>query len=140
MSIGRERYETDGSADDPGLGAQGTYTGSVDEVRIWNLALSSSEISSLYTYDNTSSNYYVDTFTNASGDGQWDTASNWTSGSVPTSSDNVTISSGQTLMIGNSTAAVANNLTIESGGSLTVAKNSDLTLSGNFTNNGTMLL
>ena len=60
LSIGRERYENDGSADDPGLGAQGTYTGSVDEVRIWNLALSSSEISNLYSYDNTSSNYYVE--------------------------------------------------------------------------------
>ena len=36
--------------------------------------------------------------------------------------------------------AVANNLTIDSGGSLTVAANSDLTLSGDFTNNGTMLL
>ena len=38
LSIGRERYGNDGSADDPGLGAQGTYTGSVDEVRIWNLS------------------------------------------------------------------------------------------------------
>ena len=99
LSIGRERYETDGSTDDPGLGAQGTYTGSVDEVRIWNLALSSSEISSLYTYDNTSSNY-SETFTNASGDGQWATASNWSSGSVPTSGANVTISSGQTISAG----------------------------------------
>ena len=83
---------------------------------------------------------YEETFTNASGDGQWATASNWASGSVPTSSYNVTISSGQTLTIGNSTAALANNLTIDSGGSLTVAANSDLTLSGNFTNNGTMTL
>ena len=83
---------------------------------------------------------YEETFTNASGDGQWDTASNWASGSVPTSSYNVTISSGQTLTIGNSTVALANNLTIDSGGSLTVAANSDLTLSGNFTNNGTMTL
>ena len=237
LSIGRERYGNDGSADDPGLGAQGTYTGSVDEVRIWNLALSSSEISNLYSYDDTSSNYFVETFTNSTGDGQWNTPSNWTSGSVPSSSTNITISSGQsieagnnnsgtasatanenqTLSItapsglaftsvdfasygnpttdgsdfvlgschatnsqsivesyligntgtisipatngvfgdpcggvvkrlyvkatyGNSTAAVANNLTIESGGSLTVAKNSDLTLSGNFTNNGTMTL
>ena len=41
---------------------------------------------------------------------------------------------------GNSTAALANNLTIDSGGSLTVAANSDLTLSGNFTNNGTVTL
>ena len=178
-----------------------------------------------------------ETFTNSTGDGQWNTPSNWTSGSVPSSSTNITISSGQsieagnnnsgtasatanenqTLSItapsglaftsvdfasygnpttdgsdfvlgschatnsqsivesyligntgtisipatngvfgdpcggvvkrlyvkatyGNSTAAVANNLTIESGGSLTIAKNSDLTLSGNFTNNGTMTL
>ena len=178
-----------------------------------------------------------ETFTNSTGDGQWNTPSNWTSASVPSSSTNITISSGQsieagnnnsgtasatanenqTLSItapsglaftsvdfasygnpttdgsdfvlgschstnsqsivesyligntgtvsipatngvfgdpcggvvkrlyvkatyGNSTAAVANNLTIESGGSLTVAKNSDLTLSGNFTNNGTMTL
>jgi hypothetical protein len=72
--------------------------------------------------------------------GQWDTDSNWASGSVPSSSTNVTISSGQTLTIGNSTVALANNLTIDSGGSLTVAANSDLTLSGNFTNNGTMTL
>ena len=178
-----------------------------------------------------------ETFTNSTGDGQWNTPSNWTSASVPSSSTNITISSGQsieagnnnsgtasatanenqTLSItapsglaftsvdfasygnpttdgsdfvlgschatnsqsivesyligntgtvsipatngvfgdpcggvvkrlyvkatyGNSTAAVANNLTIESGGSLTIAANSDLTLSGNFTNNGTMTL
>ena len=83
---------------------------------------------------------YTETFTNASGDGQWDTASNWASGSVPISSFNVLISSGQTIEVGNSTAAVANNLTIDSGGSLTIAANSDLTLSGDFTNNGTMTL
>jgi hypothetical protein len=239
LSIGRERYGNDGSADDPGLGSQGTYTGSVDEVRIWNLALSSSEISNLYSYDNTSSNYFVETFTNSSGDGQWDTPSNWASGSVPSSSTNVTISSGQSIEAGSDNAgtvsasagenqtlsitapsgltftsvdfasygnatsdganfvigpchaansesivegyllentgtifipasndvfgdpcvgtvkrlyvkatygsssasnAVANNLTIDSGGSLTVAANSDLTLSGDFTNNGTVTL
>ena len=41
-----------------------------------------------------------ETFTNSSGDGQWDTASNWASGSVPSSSTNVTISSGQTITSG----------------------------------------
>jgi len=81
-----------------------------------------------------------ETFINSSGNDQWDTASNWSSGSVPSSSYNVTISSGQTIEVGNSTVAVANNLTIDSGGSLTIAKNSDLTLSGNFTNNGTVTL
>ena len=100
LSVGRERYGNDGSADAPGLNSAGTYTGSVDEVRIWNLALSSSEISSLYSYDNTSSNYTSETFTNSSGDGQWNTASNWASGSVPTSSTNVSISSGQTISAG----------------------------------------
>ena len=140
LSVGRERYETDGSADAPGLNSAGTYTGSVDEVRIWNLALSSSEISSLYSYDNTSSNYTPETFTNSSGDGQWGTASNWAFGSVPTSSTDVTISSGQTIEVGSSTNAVANSITIESGGSLIVSKNSDLTLTGDFTNNGTVTL
>ena len=53
---------------------------------------------------------------------------------------NVTISSGQTIEVGNSTTAVANNLTIDSGGSLTIAKNSDLTISGDFTNNGAVTL
>ena len=180
-----------------------------------------------------------ETFTNSSGDGQWATASNWASGSVPSSSTNVTISSGQSIEAGSDNAgtvsasagenqtlsitapsgltftsvdfasygnatsdganfvigpchaansesivegyllentgtifipasndvfgdpcvgtvkrlyvkatygsssasnAVANNLTIDSGGSLTVAANSDLTLSGDFTNNGTVTL
>ena len=190
----------------------------------------------MYSYDNTSSNYFVETFTNSSGDGQWDTPSNWASGSVPSSSTNVTISSGQSIEAGSGTVsasagenqtlsitapsgttftsvdfasygnatsdganfvigschatnsesivegyligntgtifiqasnavfgepcfgtvkrlyvkatyryssasnAVANNLTIDSGGSLTVAANSDLTLSGDFTNNGTVTL
>ena len=102
LSLGRERYETDGNPDDPGLASTGTYTGSVDEVRIWNLALTSSEISNLYSYDNTSSNYTPETFTNSSGDNQWDTASNWASGIVPTSSTNVTISSSQTIEAGSS--------------------------------------
>ena len=81
-----------------------------------------------------------ETFTNGSGDGQWGTASNWASGSVPTTSTNVTISSGQTLLIENSTAAAARTVTVDNGGSLTIAKNSDLTLSGNFINNGTVTL
>ena len=42
----------------------------------------------------------IETFTNSSGDGHWDTASNWASASVPTSNTNVTISSGQTISAG----------------------------------------
>ena len=66
LSVGRERYGNDGSPDDPGLASTGTYTGSVDEVRIWNLALTSSEISNLYSYDNTSSNYSVTNYSSDS--------------------------------------------------------------------------
>ena len=94
-----------------------------------------------FAFDNiTMEGIYEETFTNGSGDALWATPSNWASGSVPTSSVNVTISSGQTIEVGNSTVALANNLTIDSGGSLTVAANSDLTLSGDFTNNGTVTL
>ncbi len=94
-----------------------------------------------FVFDNvTMEGIYSETFTNTNGDGQWNTASNWSSGSIPTSSVNVTISSGQTVEVGNSTTATANTITIDSGGSLTIAKNSDLTLSGDFTNNGTVTL
>lgn len=140
LSVGRERYGNDGSADVPGLNSAGTYTGSVDEVRIWNLALSSSEISSLYSYDNTSSNYTSETFTNSSGDGQWDTPSNWSSGSVPTSYTDVNILNGQSIQIGVSTTALANSIVVNNGGSLTIDKTSSLTVSDDFTNNGTVTL
>jgi hypothetical protein len=140
LSIGRERYGNDGSADEPGLNSAGTYTGSVDEVRIWSLALSSSEISSLYSYDNTSSNYAPLTFTNSSGDNKWSTASNWSSGSVPTSATSVTISSGQAIQASNSINALANNITVDNGGNLTLERTSSLTVSGNFTNNGSVTL
>jgi hypothetical protein len=75
---------------------------------------------------NSSSTYLTDTSSNGytvtGHNGPTFTASNGPSGS------------------GNSTTALANTIIIDSGGSLTIAKNSDLTLSGNFTNNGTVTL
>jgi hypothetical protein len=47
VSIGKERYTPDGPGD-----LANTYTGSVDDVRIWNVALTRDEVSSLYNYDN----------------------------------------------------------------------------------------
>ncbi len=68
-------------------------------------------------------------------DNDWHTPSNWCGG-VPTSSTNVVIPSG-----GNqptiSAAAVCNNITINSGATLTIAGTNTLTVSGNWTNNGT---
>ena len=60
--------------------------------------------------------------------------------SIHGSTDPYFVSSNGPSGSGNSTTAVANNITVDSGGSLTIAKNSDLTLSGDFTNNGTVTL
>jgi len=60
--------------------------------------------------------------------------------SIHGSTDPYFVSSNGPSGSGNSTTAVANNITVDSGGSLTIAKNSDLTVSGNFTNNGTVTL
>jgi len=81
-----------------------------------------------------------DTFTNNSGDNQWNTPLNWTSGSVPSSYTDVSITTGQTIEAGNATAAVANTIVVNSGGSLTIDQTSSLTVSDDFTNNGTFTL
>ena len=83
---------------------------------------------------------FPDTFTNISGDNQWNTPSNWTSGSVPTSYTDVTITSGQAIEAGNTTTALANTVIVDSGGSLTIDQSSSLTVSGYLTNNGTVTL
>ena len=79
-------------------------------------------------------------FTNTTSDNQWATAANWDSGSVPSSYTEVTISSGQAIEAGNTTAALANTIIVDSGGSLTIDETSSLTVSGDFTNNGTVTL
>lgn len=74
--------------------------------------------------------------------GNWDDPATWADGSVPTATDNVTISSGCTVTV-NVTNAVAMNLTIESGGVLQspltgTVTNNNLTVTGNVINNGTL--
>ncbi|MBA3648114.1 MAG: T9SS type A sorting domain-containing protein [Chitinophagales bacterium] len=78
-------------------------------------------------------------FVGASG-GDWNTASNWSSASVPTTSTAVTISSGVTVTI--SSTAYANTVTISSGGTLVISGSATLHIDGNcstgiFSNNGT---
>lgn len=77
---------------------------------------------------------------------QWSTASNWSTNTVPTSIDNVTIPSGTTYSptISTTTLASCKNLTINSGATLTYAPNCSGTCSyyldiyGNLINNGTL--
>jgi len=71
----------------------------------------------------------------------WNTASNWSTGYVPTSDVHVIIPTGATRYpeISN-TGAASKNITINSSATLTINKGYDLTVAGNFTNRGTVTL
>ncbi|PHS06683.1 MAG: hypothetical protein COA88_10105 [Kordia sp.] len=47
VSIGKERFIPSGTES-----LDNTYTGSVDDVRVWNVALTNTDVASLYTYEN----------------------------------------------------------------------------------------
>ena len=83
---------------------------------------------------------FPNTFNNSSGDDQWSTANNWDSGNIPSLYTDVTITSGQEIEAANTTTAIANNVIVNSGGSLTVDETSSLTVSGDLTNSGTVIL
>jgi len=72
----------------------------------------------------------------------WSESSNWATGALPSSSNDITIGTGLTNypIIGSSTDANINNITVSSGASLTIDETSSLTVSGDFTNNGTVTL
>ncbi|WP_374174311.1 T9SS sorting signal type C domain-containing protein [Flavobacterium tructae] len=71
-----------------------------------------------------------------SGDGNWNTANNWSTSTVPTSSDNVIIPNGSTAILRTvniNTAAVCKSLTISAGANLntvTITGSNSLTVSG----------
>jgi hypothetical protein len=70
--------------------------------------------------------------------GAWDTNSSWTPVGIPSSGDNVIIGSGHTIDV--SSDVSAKDVTISSGGILTWSAANRLTLSGNLTVNGTVLM
>ena len=73
-----------------------------------------------------------------SSDSDWQTSSNWGSGVVPSSTDNVTIPTGMPnypVIDDGATTAECNNITIENNASLTIAVNGQMTVSGAITNN-----
>jgi hypothetical protein len=70
----------------------------------------------------------------------WGTATNWSFGSEPSESDNIKIPSGTDAIISENEDKVVNSITVDSGGSLILSKNSSLSITDSFTNNGTVTL
>jgi hypothetical protein len=72
----------------------------------------------------------------------WSTTSNWSTGAVPTSSDIVFINGTfiNEPIISSSTDAEAQSVTVATGNTLTIDETSSLTVSGDFTNTGTVTL
>lgn len=69
----------------------------------------------------------------------WNTASNWSTGTVPTTTSNVVIPSGTpNSPTVSSATANCNNITIDMGATLSVTNNQVLDVYGNLTNNGTL--
>ncbi len=68
----------------------------------------------------------------------WAIASNWCGGAVPDAATNVVIpAGGNQPTISTGTSALCNNITINTGAALTISGSPSLTVSGNWTNNGT---
>ncbi|NCQ59000.1 MAG: hypothetical protein GW794_14365, partial [Flavobacteriales bacterium] len=70
-------------------------------------------------------------------DGNWSLGANWSSGSVPTSGDDVVVPAGKSLTV-DILGAVTNNFTIDATASAVINPGSALMISGIFTNNGTL--
>ena len=71
----------------------------------------------------------------------WVTATNWSTGAVPTSSDIVNVEGTFTNEpIISATNAAAQSVTVANGNTLTISETSSLTVSGDFTNTGTVTL
>ena len=73
-------------------------------------------------------------FWDGSTDTDWDTAANWSTSTVPTSSTDVLIRSGAT------NYPIATNVTVDAGQSIKISKGASLKINGNLTNNGTIFL
>ncbi|MDC0096706.1 lamin tail domain-containing protein [bacterium] len=77
-------------------------------------------------------------------DTDWNTGGNWDTGIVPSSDSDIYINSGLITVFSDplisSTDAVAQSVTVASGNTLTIDETSSLTVSGDFTNNGTVTL
>jgi hypothetical protein len=83
-----------------------------------------------------SSNWLIANNT-ATGSGAWETATNWSLGTVPTAADNVTVPAGITLNI-NISGDLCAKFSIAAGGTVVINNGGGLTIGGDFNNAGTL--
>ncbi|TRX36703.1 T9SS sorting signal type C domain-containing protein [Flavobacterium restrictum] len=69
----------------------------------------------------------------------WNTVGNWCGGSIPTASTDVTIGTAANQPIVGASGGLCRNITIITGATLTVSGSNTLTVSGNWTNNGSFV-
>jgi hypothetical protein len=69
--------------------------------------------------------------------GAWETASNWSSGTVPISTDNVVIPAGITITVTTAGGDMCASLTIAATGTFIINNNDNFSIGGNLTNAGT---
>ena len=81
----------------------------------------------------------IDTWNGLSSN-SWATGSNWASGSTPASGDKIFIRDSGTDPVISTTGNQITDITIESSASLSIEKGKNLTISEDFTNNGTVIL
>ncbi|MHB0754894.1 T9SS type A sorting domain-containing protein [Polaribacter sp. M15] len=69
--------------------------------------------------------------------GVWNRASNWSLGTIPSSTDNVIVGSGRVVQINEPTAQIAS---LENAGTILVSANTFINISGDLTNTGNIIL
>ncbi|GGE22105.1 LamG-like jellyroll fold domain-containing protein [Psychroflexus salis] len=123
LSIGRERYIPNQDITDLSNSTI-NYTGSVDDVRLWNIALSDAEVASLFNYENNSTNDY-------SPETSWD-GSQWDKG-TPSINSTAVIAVDYL----ESTNLICNKLVVNSGIKINVYKT--LNVGSSILNNGQII-
>ncbi len=115
-------------------GVPDSFTGNVDDVRVYTRALSSTEVSEIASTGNTVATWTGNSSTN------WQNSANWNINAVPDGYTNIIVGNG-TYQPELTAPTSVSGLVINAGSSLNLnGQNLSMNDSGNFTNNGTLML
>jgi hypothetical protein len=104
---------------------------------LFDFGVASGVDGALYYIDALQMPVFTASFDNSADDNDWGTAANWSNDVVPNGLFNVTIPTGQSPVVGSTTGASVNNLTVDGAGSLTVTSGGSLIANGTATGNVT---